>query len=137
MIRQAIASDDPVLFFEPKRRYHVKGEVDESDLADAPPDGRRPRRRRGHRRHARSPTARSCMTARDAAIAAPDEGISIEVIDLRSLSPLDFDTVEASVRKTGRLVITHEAARDGGSAPRSPRASPSAASTTSRPRPCG
>jgi pyruvate dehydrogenase E1 component beta subunit len=53
-------------------------------------------------------------TALDAAGAASDDGISIEVIDLRSLSPIDFDTVEASVRKTGRLVITHEAQQFGG-----------------------
>ena len=54
------------------------------------------------------------VTALDAATAASDDGISIEVIDLRSLSPVDFETVEASVRKTGRLVITHEAAQFGG-----------------------
>jgi pyruvate dehydrogenase E1 component beta subunit len=53
-------------------------------------------------------------TALDAAIAAADDGISIEVIDLRSLSPVDFDTVSASVKKTGRLVITHEASESGG-----------------------
>ena len=53
-------------------------------------------------------------TARDAALAAADEGVSIEVIDLRSLAPVDFATVEASVRKTGRLVITHEAGQSGG-----------------------
>jgi pyruvate dehydrogenase E1 component beta subunit len=53
-------------------------------------------------------------TARDAATAAADEGISIEVIDLRSLAPVDYATVEASVRKTGRLVITHEAGQSGG-----------------------
>ena len=53
-------------------------------------------------------------TARDAATAAADEGVSIEVIDLRSLAPLDFATLEASVRKTGRLVITHEAGQSGG-----------------------
>jgi 2-oxoisovalerate dehydrogenase E1 component beta subunit len=53
-------------------------------------------------------------TARDAALAAADEGVSIEVIDLRSLSPVDYETIEASVRKTGRVVITHEAARSGG-----------------------
>ena len=46
--------------------------------------------------------------------AAADDGISIELIDLRSISPIDFDTVSASVRKTGRLVITHEAAQSGG-----------------------
>ncbi|MFF2052361.1 alpha-ketoacid dehydrogenase subunit beta [Leifsonia sp. NPDC058194] len=114
LIQQAIASDDPVLYFEPKRRYHAKGEVDvDSALADARPMG----------------TARVVATggdvtlvtygglvqlARDAAVAAGDEGVSVEVIDLRSLSPLDLDTVVASVRKTGRLVVTHEAALSGG-----------------------
>ena len=114
MIQQAIACDDPVLFFEPKRRYHDKGEVDESvDLAD-----------RLSMEKARVVTEGTDVTlvtygplvktARDAAIAAADDGISIEVIDLRSLAPLDFATVEASVRKTGRLVITHEAGQSGG-----------------------
>jgi pyruvate dehydrogenase E1 component beta subunit len=53
-------------------------------------------------------------TAMDAVLAAADDGVSIELIDLRSLSPIDFETVEASVRKTGRLVVTHEAAQSGG-----------------------
>lgn len=110
MIRQAIACDDPVLFFEPKRRYWSKGEVDEEyqfPLESA--------------RVAREGTDVTLLaygplvpTALDAAVAASDEGISIEVIDLRSLSPLDYDTIEASVRKTGRVVITHEAAEFGG-----------------------
>jgi 2-oxoisovalerate dehydrogenase E1 component beta subunit len=114
MIQQAIACDDPVVFFEPKRRYHDKGEVDESlDPASAPPMGQ-----------ARVVTGGSDVTlvaygplvktARDAATAAADEGVSVEVIDLRSLAPVDFATVEASVRKTGRLVITHEAGQSGG-----------------------
>jgi biotin carboxyl carrier protein len=54
------------------------------------------------------------VTALDAAAAADDEGISIEVIDLRSLSPVDYRTVTASVRKTGRVVVTHEAAGEAG-----------------------
>ncbi|MEO7006617.1 MAG: alpha-ketoacid dehydrogenase subunit beta [Terrimesophilobacter sp.] len=113
MIRQAIASDDPVLFFEPKRRYWAKGEVDEEIGADT----------------VSMESARVVVpgndvtlvaygplvtTARDAALAAEDDGVSIEVIDLRSLSPVDFRTVEASVRKTGRLVISHEAQQFGG-----------------------
>jgi 2-oxoisovalerate dehydrogenase E1 component beta subunit len=53
-------------------------------------------------------------TAMDAADAATDEGLSVEVIDLRSLAPIDFDTVEDSVNKTGRVVIVHEAAQFGG-----------------------
>lgn len=114
LIQQAIASDDPVLYFEPKRRYHVRGEVEEdAALADARPMGT-----------ARVLAAGSDVTlvtygglvqlAKDAAVAAGDEGVSVEVVDLRSLSPLDLDTVVASVRKTGRLVVTHEAALSGG-----------------------
>jgi pyruvate dehydrogenase E1 component beta subunit len=57
------------------------------------------------------------VTALDAAAAADDEGISIEVIDLRSLSPVDYRTVTASVRKTGRVVVTHEAAGEAGVGP--------------------
>ncbi len=53
-------------------------------------------------------------TALDAAAAAEDEGISIEVIDARSLSPVDYRTLAASVRKTGRLVVTHEAGGEAG-----------------------
>ncbi|GAA2178006.1 alpha-ketoacid dehydrogenase subunit beta [Arthrobacter parietis] len=113
MIQQAIASDDPVLYFEPKRRYHVKGEVDEGvDLGATSMND------------AKVVTEGSDVTlvtygplvptAQNAAIAASDDGISIEVIDLRSLAPIDFATVEKSVRKTGRLVITHEAAQSGG-----------------------
>jgi 2-oxoisovalerate dehydrogenase E1 component beta subunit len=110
MIRQAIASDDPVLFFEPKRRYWTKGEVDENATYPM------------HKARvvvqgtdvtvlAYGPLV---ATAVDAAVAASDEGISVEVVDLRSLSPVDFETVEESVRKTGRLVITHEAQQFGG-----------------------
>ena len=113
MIQQAISSDDPVLYFEPKRRYHVKGDVDEaSDPAASSMET------------ARIVTEGTDVTlvtygplvptARDAAVAAGDDGVSVEVIDLRSLAPIDFATVEASVRKTGRLVITHEAAQSGG-----------------------
>ncbi len=111
MIRQAIACDDPVLFFEPKRRYWTKGDVDE-DLETLSME----------RARVVVPGADVTLvtygplvaTAVDAAAAASDDGLSIEVIDLRSLSPVDFDTLEASVRKTGRLVITHEAQQFGG-----------------------
>ncbi|MDQ0826554.1 2-oxoisovalerate dehydrogenase E1 component beta subunit [Arthrobacter sp. B2I5] len=114
VIQQAIACDDPVLYFEPKRRYHDKGDVDESvDPRSALPMDK-----------ARVLTDGSDVTlvaygplvktALDAASAAADEGISIEVIDLRSLAPVDYEPVVASVRKTGRLVVTHEAAQSGG-----------------------
>jgi 2-oxoisovalerate dehydrogenase E1 component beta subunit len=110
MIRQAIACDDPVLFFEPKRRYWTKGEVDE-DFAFPMEQARVVVTGTDATVVAYGPLV---ATALDAATAASDEGISLEVIDLRSLSPVDFDTVEASVRKTGRLVITHEAQQFGG-----------------------
>jgi 2-oxoisovalerate dehydrogenase E1 component beta subunit len=113
MIQQAVACDDPVLFFEPKRRYHTRGEVDEEIGLDSYP-----------MEQARVEVAGDDATlvtygplvqvAREAAAAAGEEGISLEVIDLRSLSPIDFATVEASVRKTGRLVVAHEASRTGG-----------------------
>lgn len=113
MIQQAIASDDPVLYFEPKRRYHVKGEVNEdTDMRSS---------RMDEARIVAEGTDVTLVTygplvptACDAATAASDDGVSIEVIDLRSLAPIDFATVEKSVRKTGRLVITHEAPQSGG-----------------------
>ncbi|MFJ6531420.1 alpha-ketoacid dehydrogenase subunit beta [Microbacterium sp. NPDC091662] len=113
-LRQAIASDDPVIFFEPKRLYHHKGEVDlEAPLADAPP--------MGLARVVRAGTDATLITygamvatALQAADAAEDEGIALEVIDLRSLSPVDYDSVAASVRKTGRVVVAHEASREAG-----------------------
>ncbi|GAB3538598.1 alpha-ketoacid dehydrogenase subunit beta [Arthrobacter tecti] len=113
MIQQAIASDDPVLYFEPKRRYHVKGEVDESvDItASSMNDARVVVEGSDVTLVTYGPLV---PTARDAATAASDDGVSVEVIDLRSLAPIDFATVEKSVRKTGRLVITHEAAQSGG-----------------------
>ena len=112
MIRQAIACDDPVLFFEPKRRYWVKGEVDE-DLSNVPSMESAHIVQEGTdvTLVAYGPLV---ITARDAALAAANEGISVEVIDLRSLAPVDFAAVEASVRKTGRLVVTHEASQSGG-----------------------
>ncbi len=113
-LRQAIASDDPVIFFEPKRLYHHKGEVDlEAPLADAPP--------MGLARVVRTGTDATLITygamvstALQAADAAADEGTSLEVVDLRSLSPVDYDSVAASVRKTGRVVVAHEASREAG-----------------------
>ena len=113
-LRQAIASDDPVIFFEPKRLYHHTGEVDlEAPLADAPP--------MGLARVVRTGTDATLITygamvstALQAADAAADEGTSLEVIDLRSLSPVDYDSVAASVRKTGRVVVAHEASREAG-----------------------
>jgi 2-oxoisovalerate dehydrogenase E1 component beta subunit len=112
MIQQAIASDDPVVFFEPKRRYWVKGEVDDTDPLSVPL----------HRAVVVNEGSDVTLaaygpmvaTALEAARIGEQEGTSIEVVDLRSLSPLDSETLEASVRKTGRLVVAHEASVFGG-----------------------
>ncbi len=113
MIQQAIASDDPVVFFEPKRRYWEKGDVD-----DASPLERVPLHRARVAREGSDVTVAAygpmVATALEAARIGAEEGTSVEVLDLRSLSPVDFDTLEASVRKTGRLVVVHEAPVFGG-----------------------
>jgi pyruvate dehydrogenase E1 component beta subunit len=114
MIQQAAACDDPVLFFEPKRRYWDRADVDvEAGLSGALP-----------MESARTlvpgtdvtvlcygPMVRTCA---EAAAVASAEGRSIEVIDLRSLAPLDNDAIFTSVRKTGRCVVVHEAVVTGG-----------------------
>jgi 2-oxoisovalerate dehydrogenase E1 component beta subunit len=109
MIQQSISSDDPVIFFEPKRRYWDKGEVDVvSGLASALPFDRAKVALEGTdvTLLCYGPLVRTCL---EAAIAARDDGRSIEVLDLRSLSPLDVDAICASVRRTGRCVVAHEA----------------------------
>jgi 2-oxoisovalerate dehydrogenase E1 component beta subunit len=109
MIQQAIRSDDPVIFFEPKRRYWDKGEVEvAADLADALPMDRAKVVLEGTdvTLLTYGPLVRTSL---EAALAARDDGRSIEVVDLRSLSPLDEETIVASVRRTGRCVVAHEA----------------------------
>ncbi|GAB2759583.1 alpha-ketoacid dehydrogenase subunit beta [Sinomonas soli] len=112
MMQEAIACDDPVVFLEPKRRYHDKGEVDEALEPGAGGLGMGSARVAAEGADvtlvAYGPMVKTCL---DAAVAASDEGVSIEVIDLRSLSPVDYGPLEASVRKTGRLVIAHEASQ--------------------------
>jgi len=106
MIQQSIASDDPVIFFEPKRRYWEKAEVDEQ--ATPPPlhTARVLREGTDVTVLAYGPMVKTSL---EAAIAAAEENKSLEVIDLRSLSPLDMGPVLESVRKTGRAVVVHEA----------------------------
>jgi 2-oxoisovalerate dehydrogenase E1 component beta subunit len=109
MIQLAIACDDPVIFFEPKRRYWDKGEVDTSASLDgALPLDKARIVQPGDDVTLLSygPVVRSCA---EAAIAAQEEGRSVEVIDLRSLAPLDMETITASVSRTGRCVVAHEA----------------------------
>ncbi|MTD58331.1 alpha-ketoacid dehydrogenase subunit beta [Amycolatopsis pithecellobii] len=110
MIQQAIASDDPVLFFEPKRLYHngqLRSEVDTSSPVGPLFASRVVRQGTDATLVAYGPSVKVCL---DAAVAASnDEGRSLEVIDLRTISPLDLGPVFESVRRTGRLIAVTEA----------------------------
>ncbi len=106
MIQQAIESDDPVIFMEPKSKYWQRGEV-RLDRAGA-----------GLHETlvAREGTDVTLVgfgamvtTLLQAAELAASEGVSAEVIDLRTISPIDYDPIVASVRKTGRVVVAQEA----------------------------
>ncbi len=106
MIQQSIDSDDPIVFFEPKRRYWEKAELDESVGPAALFTSRVVREGADVTVLAYGPMVKTSL---EAAAAAAEEGKSIEVIDLRTLSPLDLPPIFASVRKTGRVVVVHEA----------------------------
>src|SRR5208282_4853725 len=109
LLLSAIDDEDPVLFLEPKRIYRsLMGEVPDGD--DRVPFGKARVAREGSDL---SLFAYGAMVPQvlEAAVALSKEGISAEVVDLRSLVPLDEKAVVASVEKTGRAVIVHEAAR--------------------------
>ncbi|MGN6162057.1 MAG: alpha-ketoacid dehydrogenase subunit beta [Marmoricola sp.] len=107
MLQQAIASDDPVIFLEPKRQYH-SGRAEVDTAGSPPPLFASSVVRPGSDVTVigYGPTVR---TALEAAEVAADEGTSLEVIDLRTLSPLDLGPVYDSVRRTGRAIVIHEA----------------------------
>ena len=111
MIQQAASCQDPVIFFEPKRRYWLKGEVDTETPALDAFKAQVVRPGTDATIVAYGPLVPIALAAADAAL---EDGRSIEVIDLRSLSPIDFDTITESVQKTGRLIVTHEAPTFGG-----------------------
>lgn len=111
MLREAIESDDPVIFMEPKSRYWSKADLTLPARAEPMHRAKVVRTGGDVTLIAYGPTVR---TALEAAEAGQHEGLSIEVIDLRSLSPFDDETVSASVRKTSRAAVIHEAAQFGG-----------------------
>ena len=106
LIRGAIASDDPVVFYEPKRRYWDKGDVD-IDAGPASLD-RALVLRKGDdcTLVAHGPTVKTALAAADA---AAEDGVSVGVVDLRTISPLDVDTLQRCAEHTGRIVVVHEA----------------------------
>ncbi|TCO62493.1 alpha-ketoacid dehydrogenase subunit beta [Actinocrispum wychmicini] len=109
LLRAAIDCPDPVVFMEPKSRYWSRAELDlvRTDLSEALV-----------RRQGKDVTliayGSTVQTALETAEAATEEGWDVEVVDLRTLTPLDEDTVCASVRKTGRAVVVHESSMFGG-----------------------
>jgi 2-oxoisovalerate dehydrogenase E1 component beta subunit len=105
MIQQAVASDDPVIFYEPKRRYWDKGEVDEVPPRDLH-SASILRAGTDCTLIAHGPTIKTALAA---AAAAAEDGFSVGVVDLRSISPLDVQTLKDVATASGRVVVVHEA----------------------------
>lgn len=113
MLREAIASDDPVVFLEPKRLYWSRDSWDPGAPAPVPRAGQAVVRRRGTSATLLTygPSVPVCL---EAAEAAAEDGLDLEVVDLRSLVPFDDATVCESVRRTGRAIVVHESTGFGG-----------------------
>jgi pyruvate dehydrogenase E1 component beta subunit len=109
LLRASIASPDPVIFLEPKRRYWSRGTVDTT--RPGLPIGRAAVRRPGQDVTVLSYGGLVATAQSAATLAAEQHGWDLEVIDLRSLNPLDFETIAESVGKTGRCVVMHEGPR--------------------------
>jgi len=107
LLRASIADPDPVIFFEPKSRYWSKeqGELD----GEGPPIGKGRVVRKGTDCTIVSYGAMVARSLAAAGRASQESGVEIEVVDLRSLVPLDLDLLAESVRRTGRAVVVHEA----------------------------
>jgi pyruvate dehydrogenase E1 component beta subunit len=111
LLKSAIRDDNPVIYFEHKGLFSMKGEVPEEEYFT--PIGKAKVIREGS-----DVTLVSYSMMMNTAIAAADklekEGVSVELVDLRTISPIDKDTILESVAKTSRLVIAHEAVKQGG-----------------------
>ena len=106
LMQDAIASNDPVIYLEPKSRYWHKGPIDRESAGAQMGDARVVRQGTdvtviGH--------GAMVSVMHQAAEIADSEGVSLELIDLRSLSPIDYDTILDSVRRTGRAIVAQEA----------------------------
>ena len=111
LLKSAIRDNDPVIFIEHQGLYQTKQELPESEYLV--PLGKADVKRIGENVTIIA-YSKTVLTALDAAKELEKDGISAEVIDLRTLVPLDFDTIAESVRKTGRVVITHESCERNG-----------------------
>lgn len=113
LLKSAIADANPVVFVENKALYFKRSEV--PDEVEAMPFGQAAVRRPGT--HASATVVATSRMVSEALLAADrlaEEGVEVEVIDPRSLVPLDLDTIVASLSRTHRLVVAHEAVGAGG-----------------------
>jgi len=111
LLKTAIRDDDPVIFFEHRLLYATKGEVPDGEYVI--PLGQADVKREG-RDVTVVATGMMVLKALEAAVELSQQGIEIEVLDPRSLLPLDCETLVKSIKKTGRLLIAHEACKTGG-----------------------
>lgn len=111
LLKSSIRDDNPVLFIEHKRLYAMKGEIPEEEYTI--PLGKADIKRKGKDVTVVA-TARMVYEAMTAADELAADGIGVEIVDPRTLSPLDKETILSSVEKTGRVVIAHEAVKTGG-----------------------
>jgi pyruvate/2-oxoglutarate/acetoin dehydrogenase E1 component len=111
LLKAAIRDDDPVIFIEHKLLYMSKGEVPDGEFLV--PLGKADIKKPGLDITLVT-YSRMTLTCLEAAAALEKEGISVEVVDLRSLVPLDKATILESARRTGKVIVVHEAARRGG-----------------------
>ena len=111
LLKSAIRDNNPVIFIEHKGLYQTRGDVPEEEYLI--PLGSAEVKRFG-----KDVTiiaySKTVLTALEAAEQLASQGVQAEVVDLRSLVPLEFDTIAQSVKKTGRVIVTHEACRTGG-----------------------
>ena len=135
LLKSAIRDEDPVLFLEHKYLYRrVKDEIPATDYVV--PIGEAVVRREGADLTVVTFGA-MVQTALETATRLQDDGIGMEVVDLRTLAPLDHETILTSVAKTSRVIVLHEAVRTGGIGAESPRASRRPGSSTWTRRQCG
>lgn len=111
LLKTAIRDDNPVVFIEHRGLYWTKAEVPQND--DVVPMGKAKVLRQGDQITilALASTVRPALVAADE---LAEQGISVEVIDLRSVSPLDIETIVNSGKKTSRIIVVHEAVRQSG-----------------------
>lgn len=111
LLKESIRDDDPVVFLEHENLYNTKGEVPSEDYTT--PIGKASIKRNG-RDLTIVAYSNMILTALEAAEQLEKEGISVEIVDLRTLNPLDIHTILASVKKTNRVIIVEEDWKTGG-----------------------